>query len=109
MWYAPIGSLEYTKILHNDILIKRYILSEQRLKQQNSTLANKYSSLNTKSRFSKKHTEIKKKRDSKMGEQKTIDTRKNRIKGCAVDIIIKRSFRKTVLDVVTYDSTKKIR
>lgn len=100
MWYAPIGSLEYTKVLHNDILIKRYILSEQRLKQQNSNLFSKHNRLNLKSKKLSTENISKKKRDN-------VDTRKNRIKGCAVDVIIKRSFKKTFLDVVTYDSTKR--
>lgn len=94
MWYAPIGSLEYIKNLHNDILIKRYILSEQRLKQQNLTLSNKKGRLTL---------------NSKLKKKQIIDTRKNRIKGCAIDVIIKRSYKKTVLDVVTYDSIKKVR
>lgn len=95
MWYAPIGSVEYTKILHNDILIKRYILSEQRLKQQNSNLGKKSNRLTLK----------------KKGGQNVepVEVRRNRIKGCAVDVHIQRSFRKTVLDVVTYDSTLKSR
>jgi hypothetical protein len=97
MWYAPIGSLEYAKIIHNDILIKRYILSEQRWKQQQAALINK-KTLDTKG----KKKDSKKKRD-------ILEVRKNRIKGCAVDVIIKRSYRQTMLNVVTYDSTKRSR
>lgn len=32
MWYAPIGSVEYVRNLHNDKKIKEYLLNENRLK-----------------------------------------------------------------------------
>lgn len=101
MWYAPVGSLEYTKSLHNDILIKRYILSEQRLKQQNINVSKVSSRLSVKKKSSNSANVTK--------TTESVDIRRNRIKGCAVDVQIQRSFRKTVLDVVTYDSTLKTR
>jgi hypothetical protein len=32
MWYAPIGSVEYVRNLHNDQKIKQYLFNENRLK-----------------------------------------------------------------------------
>jgi len=117
MWYAPIGSLEYTINLHNDIIIKKYILSEQRNKQQSRLFWQSQLTQNNsqKEKINKKgflnlrkspKQDIKRIKDNSDLKSKT-DVRINRIKGCAVDVLIKRSFKKTSLDVVTYDSTFK--
>lgn len=102
MWYAPIGSFEYTLNLHNDILIKKYILSEQRLKQQNRLSTNPQ----LLTQKEKKETKTSSGVDAK-DKNKLSDNRINRIKGCSVDVRINRSYKKTTLDVVTYDSTYK--
>jgi hypothetical protein len=121
MWYAPIGSIEYTINLHNDILIKKYILSEQRLKQQNrifwqnqfiqsknkNNINSSKGSSNILNQQKRKKVLKFKKINMKSNLNNNIDTRINRIKGCAVDVLITRSFRKTSLNVVTYDSTFK--
>lgn len=110
MWYAPIGSLEYILNLHNDILIKKYILSEQRLKQQNRLFWSQLTQNSVqKERSNKKGVlNLKKSKFQEVVDSKNkVDIRINRIKGCAVDVLIKRSFKKTSLDVVTYDSTFK--
>ena len=110
MWYAPIGSVEYIKTLHNDIVIKRYILSEQRYKSEDSIPVRglkplsepSVSSIETQNRGSAskglgapKASEAKRKGGS-------AKARKTRLKGCAVNVRIIRSFNKTNLDVVTY-------
>jgi hypothetical protein len=41
------------------------------------------------------------------GASRRKNERKNRIKGCAVVVKVIRSFNKTKLDVVTYDSMKR--
>jgi hypothetical protein len=129
MWYAPIGSLEYIKNLHSDLLIKRYILSEQRQKQQSNNQFTLHlkgikasattfrvggESSKEEKVMSTKLSPVNSKVESgfdKRGVTETVtDTSasKNRIKGCAVDVKIKRSFRRTFLNVVTYDSAKRL-
>lgn len=126
MWYAPIGSFEYVTNLHNDFLIKKFVLSEQRLKQQNRlTMSHKtllVSSLgdsdnNATKPDSTSNTGIQKQKvyakiavsesDKKKSSSGVGNSRLNRLKGCAVDVKLTRSFKKTHLDVVTYDSTIK--
>ncbi len=103
MWFAPIGSLEYTKNLHSDLLIKRYILSEQRLKQlNNSTLSLGLQDLSTTKNLRLETSDSSGKKI--LSSVNKNNARLNRIKGCAVDVILKRSFKKTTLNVITYDS-----
>lgn len=106
MWYAPIGSLEYTKNLHNDILIKKYILSEQRLKQlNNASLYLKIQELSSLKVLTVAQSESEGLPQTKKTNNKNLKSaRLNRIKGCAVDILVKRSFKRTSLNVITYDS-----
>jgi len=111
MWYAPVGSLEYVRNLHNDKKIKEYLLNENRLKN------------NTKARFPKKTQEnveggygsLKMNKAPSGGtsagksfRRENTNTRMNLGKPItmktqsALLVQIYRSYRKTALNVVSY-------
>jgi len=103
MWYAPVGSLEYVRNLHNDKKIKDYLLNENRLKN------------NTKLRFPKKtqgyveggYGNLKMNK-GKFFRRENTNTRMNLGKAItmktqsALLVQIYRSYRKTALNVVSY-------
>ncbi len=120
MWYAPIGSTEYVRNLHNDKKIKEYLLNENRLKNNlyprfikklnAKEGSSSESSFEFRSGVTKRGNKLDKgkfrkdnasSRDSKggalaLGKPMTMKTQS------AVLIQIYRSYRKTALDVVSY-------
>lgn len=82
MWYAPIGSTEYVKNLHNDFRIKEYLLSEQR-----------HNSLQTDTKSSFVDT-------TKNTKQKSTGSKQNRT--AAVLVKLHRSYVKTEVDLIGY-------